>query len=382
MPAFNFQTRKLNLPFQANGKTVDRIPKDGIIRSLVFRLSGQLTLTAANNTRANTLLGDAMNVIQRLEIVANNNTIRSLPGHAIMPLMRWYYDMRPKVSTQLGDAVSNGAATGTANPFFDVVFCIPFWLPKSFKSLEYALPAHLLNDLRVEVTWGTFTSINSAATAFTINPSLEVSSFYSTPVDGEFAMTRLSPVSTTFSAANQRARVNISTGPMYRGFAIQCRNSAGTVENPFFTTALQTTFDDLLNIATPGANQGIRNVKLLSSDTNYIDLSESVVNQEFYITHDIPFAQNFGFNKAAVAAPTDLGTNIATSNQAWSDVPIEVSPNRSDRAWSFIDMVRDGYNTEMLNTFGWSELFFEFDLQGAQTIDIYPIEVIPVRSGG
>lgn len=379
MPATNFFTRKLNLPFQANGKTVDRVPRDGVIRALFFRLSGQLTLTAANNLRANILLGDELAVIQRLEIIANNNTIRSLPGNALWPIDRYYYGLRPLICTQLGDAISNGAGTGTANPFFDTVFVIPFWQPKSTKPIEHALPAHLLNDLRVEVTWGSHLSISAQATGFTIAPTLEVSAMYSTPIEGEFKMTRLYPISTAVAAANQRQRVNIPVGPQYRGFLIQCLNAAGTAEQQFFTTALQTMFSNEGNTATPGANQGIRNFRLTSGDVNFIDLSEAVVWQEMFMHNDVPFVQPYGFNKAAAAVPSGLGTNIVTSNQAFSNVPTRVSSSADDRAWYMIDLVRDGYNTEMLDTFGWTELFFEMDVQAAQLINIFPMEVTPIR---
>jgi len=379
MPASNFFTRKINLPYQANGKAVDRIPRDGVIRSLFIRLSGQLTLTAANNLRANILLGDEWAVIQRLEIIANNNTIRSLPGSALWPLNRYYYGLRPAICTQLGDSITNGAATGTLNPFFDSVVEIPFWQPRSAKPIEHALPAHLLNDLRVEITWGSHLSISAQATAFTIAPSLEVSAMYSTPIEGEFKMTRVYPISTSVPAANQRQRVNIPTGPQYRGFLINCRNSTGLTEQSFFTTALQTMYSNEANAATPGANQGIRNFKLTSGDVNFMDLSEPVVWQEMFLHNDILFPQQYGFNKAAAAVPAGLGTNIVTSNQGFTNVPTRVSSSADDRAWYMIDLVRDGYNTEMLDTFGWTELFFELDVQAAQLIDVYPLEVTPVR---
>jgi hypothetical protein len=379
MPATCFFTRKLTLPYQANGKTVDRLPRDGILRTLYIRLTGQLTLTAANNTRANTVLGDEWNVIQRIEIIANNNTIRSLPGAALWPLARYYYGNRPYLATQLGDAVSNGAATGSVNPFFDSVIAIPFWLPRSVKPIETALPAHLLNDLRVEVTWGSHTSINSQATGFTINPTVELSSYYSTPIDGQFKMTRVYPIQTQVAAANQRQRINIPTGPQYRGFLIQCLNTAGTIEQawnggPWSNASNQT--------VTSGAdNQGIKNFRLTSGDVNFIDLPEPVIWQESFLHNDILFPQNYGFNKAAAAVSTGLGTNIATSNQSFADVPDRISDKADSRAWYMIDLVRDGYNTEMLDTFGWTELFFELDVRAAQLINVFPLEITPVRGG-
>lgn len=366
----------MTLPYQANGKVVERIPRDGLIRELMIRIRGQLTLTAANNLRSNFLNGDEWNVISRLDIIANNNTIRSLPGSSLWPLNRFYYGLRPKISTQFGDSLFNGAATGTANPFFDSVIKIPFWMPRSVKPIQYALPSHLLNDLRIEIQYGSHLSINSAASAFTTSPQVDVCCFYSTPIDGKFDMTRVYPITTNVSAANQRQRINIPTGPQYRGFLIQCLDSTGLIEQGW--NGGDWTNETNKTVTSGAADQGIANFKLTSGDLTFYDLPEPVVWQDGMLYTDTPFTQTYG-NARGAAVATGLQTNIVTSNQTFANVPSRVSIQSDDRAWYMIDLVRDGYNTEMLDTFGWTELFLELDVEAAQQINVFPLEVTPVR---
>lgn len=377
MPSTNFFTKKLNLPFQAGGKTVDRLPRDGVIRHLSLRLTGQLTLTAANNLRSNFLLGDEWNCIQRIDIIANNNTIRSIPGAALWNINQFYYGTRPKMNTQFGDSLFNGAGTGTANPGFDSVLNIPFWMPRSVKPIQMALPAHLLNDLRIEITWGTFTSINSAATAFTTAPSLEITSYYSTPILGQFQMTRVYPIQQQVPAATLRQRINIPTGPMYRGFLIQCLDSTGVKE--MSSNAGPWENEDNQTVTSLANNQGVNNIKLVSGDLNFMDQAESVAYQDSRLYLSVPFNQTYG-NARGAAVATGLQTNIATSNQSFSNVPTRVSIQADERAWTFIDLVRDGYNTECIDTYGWTEFFLELDVRGVQLINVFPLEINPVRA--
>lgn len=317
-----------------NSKMVVPLSRGMIYREIMLRLQGSPTLTGVNNTRANTLIGDEWGCVKRIDIVANGtDVLRTFSGDDLWWLNRYYYGLNPRVSPTIGDG-------STANPSFDSTLLIPFWSPRSVKPLDTALDSRELSDLRLEITWGTFTDVNSAATAWTTNPSLEVASYESFGVDGPFSLKRVFKQIAQPSAANTAYRVDLPVGPQYRGLLINTKNSANTTDSSSIIT----------------------NIKLVSGSTVFVDLSENMMFQYASIKNDLTF-----------------NITRATATGIQYQIDPKASTASVERSWYMLDLVGDGFLTEAIDTYGLSEFYLEFNVTGAGSINILPTQIIPVR---
>jgi hypothetical protein len=314
-------------------KQVVALSRGMVYREILLTLTCAPTLTAANNTLANALRGDEWGCVKRIDIIANgSDVLRSFTGAQLWWLNRNYYGINPRVLPTLGDGA-------TANPTLTSTLMIPFWTPKSHTPLDTALNSAELSDLRLEITWGTFSDINSAATAWTANPTINVGSMESFGLDGPFNLARVFTQTAQPSGANSEYRVDIPVGPMYRGF--------------------------LINTSTGGTDtEGlITNFKLVSGTTVFYDQSEDQVRDVQYMRNSlvIPFLR-----------PTASGIGYTPR--------LKNNPQENERAWYAIELVTDGYTTEAIDSYGLSELYFSFNVSAAATIVVVPMQIIPRRS--
>ncbi len=312
------------IQYVSNGlQTVD-IGRGMIYRELYLRLQGQITATAANNIAANTQRGDEWGIVKQIVLKANgNDEIKRISGEDLRWMQYFNYGAFPvKDLAQIGDGA-------TANPSFDSTLILPLWMPRSIKPMDMALDSRLLSDLQVQIQWGAdWTSINSAATAWTTPPNISIMSLESFNISGPFSRWNVFPVTIVASAANPKQQQKLPTGPMYRNFM----------------------FKDESHIIT--------NMKLLSGTTVYADIPQQVLNSVF------------------MQSRRGLDINsVYASNTQWLANSAEKPAD-----WEMYDHVTDGYNTEAIDTLGLSEFIVELAVSGAGTVTLYPGQIIPVRA--
>jgi len=326
--------KQVTVTYQTNGKWTEALSRGYVYRELYLRLTGAPTLLAANNTLANTQRGDEWGVVKRIEIIANGtDVLRSIDGNALRWMNLLWYGVQPKQTFTLGD----GAAV---NPAFDSTLILPFWLPRSAHPLDTALDSSELSSLEIAITWGTFTDINSAATAWTTLPSMDVISLESFGMTGPFSQLRQWVIQKDISATSPRFIIDLPTGNMFRGFLLNTTEPAN--------------IDDAAVL---------NNFKLIAGTTVFADMAEQPL-------FDVEQARNSIVRMFAGGAAGGY-----TADQR--------SANSNREAWYLYDHVTDGRLAEAIDTLGFSEFKMELDVTkgaGTTTLFVYPIEIIPVRA--
>jgi hypothetical protein len=310
----------------SSGNVVEiELGRGAFLKDLALRLTGQPTVTDANNTAAKTKRGDEWGVITKLEVVANGgNVIRSYTGAELWWENLHWYKVHPQVTATLGDSA-------TANPSFDSTLILPFWIPGSVRPMDTMLAAQQYDQLKLRVTWGAYTDINGDASAWTANPSLAVSRLESVPAAstlkfdpsklGLWLNTRLQEV---YTAANTSAKVRLPTGRVYRGFT--------------------------LNTATSGTTDAaakVTNIKLWNGSQLLLDVSETALHQGYILRS--------GRQRTVAKRGTTFN---------------------SETAWHRIDLCPDGYLTESLNSQGFGELYFELNVAATTYLTIIADELL------
>lgn len=329
MPQGIRRRKHVDVEFSANNKISKDLSRGMIMRELSLHLTGAATTTAVNNTAANTQRGDEWGVVKRIEIIANGtNTLRSFSGTQLRMLNYLVYGASPKASVTLGDGA-------TANPAFASTLIVPFWSPKSVSPIDTALDTRNLSSLKIEVTWGTYTDINSASTAWTTEPNLRVDATESFGLAGPFAQAIQFQIEKEITATNAQFQIQLPVGPLYRGF--------------------------LINTTDAGADDTavLNNFKWKSGTTVYADIDAGVMQDVYNLRNGI----NRGF-----------------SGTAYDDFAI--GDDNDFDGWYLYDHVTDGYQTEALDTLGFSEHELELDVTvgaGTTKIVVIPLQVIPIR---
>lgn len=320
----------------SGNKQIIQLNKSLLYRMIYLRLTGATTVIAGSNTAALTMLGDEWGVIKKVELIANGSDVLfSCSGNDLWWMNRYFFDSFPRVTPAIGDGA-------TANPAFDSTLLIPFWSPRATKPFDSAFFSGEVTDFRLEITWGNYTDINSAATAWTTQPNVEVGSNESqldanTPLPP--VLRRLIKYVQQPAGANGAFRVPLDIGPMYRGFLINTTNTAGTSES----------------------HGQFTNVKLVSGSTVYVDISESMLKQAQDMFYGLPF----GIEKTTAGIAYQTTPRISTSSDLLS--------------WYCLDLVNDGYLTEAINTANLSELYLEFNVASACTINVLANQLIPLN---
>lgn len=330
--------KQTTVEYSSNNVVSKQMGRGMVYRQLMIRLTGAPTLTNVNNTRAKTKNGDEWAVVKKIRIVANGtDVIKDISGNALWWLNRFLYKIPPRITPAIGDAA-------TANPPFDSVLILPFWMFDTVNPMDTALDSSQLSSLEIQVQWGAFTDINGDATAWTTEPTLDVwSTEVILPVGANrlFSNWRLFAIEQAITATNPQFQVQLPVGFMYRGFMIQTTD-AGVDEGDIMT-----------------------NLKLVSGTTVYADIAAGA-----------NVLQQFGTLQKGVYSPYDEGGNV------YDDL------RRSDEAkpagWYWMDMVQDGLLTEAVDSLGFSELTLELAVTvgaGTTKVTVWPLQIIPVRGG-
>lgn len=326
MPAQQVRVAEQNaVQFTANGRRFEELRRGVIYRELALRLNGTLTVAAANNTAANTLAGDEWAVVDRINIKANNNDVlKTVRGRHLRWLQYYLYGTFPlKTIGQIGDGA-------TLNPAFDSTLILPFWQPRSRHPFDTVLDASVLANLRIEIDWLDHLAINALATGFADPPTLTPVSMESFGVRGPFSAWRLFDITETPSGANAQFQVRLPLGPRYRGFFIE-----------------------------QSTNTLINRVRLKSGHVTYFDLPWAYLNTSLFDQRRATHVQQ-----------------ALTANARWR---ASTAANDAHIRYAFIDLVHDGLLTESIDTLGFSEFILEFDVSGAGTLNVYPMQIFPLR---
>lgn len=328
--------KQCTINYEASSKVAGALGRGMIYREIYLKLSGAPTLAGANNTQAKTLRGDEWAVVTRIDVIANNTeVIRSMSGNELWWANYFLYGVPPHVTPAIGDGA-------TANVPFATVLVMPFWMPRSIRPMDTALDARKLSDLKVEITWGTYASMNADASAWTTEPKIEIWSLESFGVDMPFSQFRMFTIEKEITATNSQFQVSLPVGPMYRGF--------------------------ILNTTDAGKDDGdvINNFKIVSGSTVFADIIEEVLDQVD------------GWQRNSTARFWDGAAGAA----AVYDPPRRGTTYNLMEGWYFYDHVTDGYLTESIDTLGFSEFNLELDVTvGGGTTKLYviPLQVVPVR---
>lgn len=308
--------------YSAGNAISEALSRGMVYREIRLRLTGALTLTAPNNTVANTKRGDEWAVVKRIELVANGtDVLRSIDGNQLWWWNYFFYGRSPEITAILGDGT-------TANPNFDSVLVIPVWMLRSVRPLDTALDSRELNSLELRITWGSHVDINSAATGFATEPLITISSLESFNVEGPFSQLRVSKIEKEIVATNDKFQIQLAVGKMYRGFFINTTEDGADVGNV------------------------LDKFKLISGTTVFADEQGEVLQQLF---------------------PLRNGLN---------DKPARRSAENDQAGWYVYDHVTDGFLSESIDTIGFSEMIIEAEVTkpaGTTKMIVYPIEIIPIR---
>lgn len=312
--------------FSANSKVSQDLSRGMIYRQLHLNLTAQPTVSAANNSAANTGRGDLWSLIKRIDIIANGTeTIKSISGPTLRMLQYFWYGRLPENSgvATLGDG-------STANPSLSQTIILPFWMPNSLRPMDTALASANLSSLTINVTWGNYSDLSFAATGWTTEPVLNVESIESFGIKGPFSQWRLWEIEKTITASSQNLQIDLPVGSLFNGFL-------------FNATDADADSDAIINA-----------IKLKSGSTVFAD-------QKFGVMRD---AMNLMANRVESAGA--------------------VSTLYKKTAWGNYNHTLDGYLSESIDTLGFSELQLEMDVTvGGGTTNLYvvPSQIIPVRGG-
>lgn len=317
--------------YRANDVDRIRIPRGTVIRELVFRLEGQLTVIAGNNTYANVLRGDALACIRQLKITRNNgDEIFSIDGPGLARWHQWMFGRTPR------DRILTLGAGG-ADPTFDTVFSVPMWLPRTQLPRLTSLDGRVgLSNLDVEVEWGSHTSIIATATGFTITPTLKMYLADASDVDvpvGRFGLFERKRIVQTITAANPRLEIELPTRHWLRGFGIIA-------------------VDDNVEVGGTAATRILNNLKWRSGQATMLDVEEAVLRE--MMSHRLPNDRSF----SGTAYDDDL-----------------LGDNNNFEGVYFYDHLWDGNPTEMFPAGRTAENVLELDVAfpgGVNQLHIYP----------
>lgn len=314
------------------GQVPVKLNKTLVYRQLQLELTGALTCTAANNTAANTLLGDEWGALTNFQIQANGSDIfRNFSGDDLWWLNWFWYQNAPRLTSTLGDGA-------TANPSFDSTLIVPFWYPDSFHPFDTILNAGRFNDLQALATFGSFTAVNSAATGWASNPTLSIVSHEQLLPADTNDQPKLNWVvkkqSNIPGGTNSAYRVLLDAGVNFSRFLINIKNAAGTAD------AGSTTF-----ATAPSAL--VSNVKVVGAGGRvYVDRSYNEILQETRIR-----------------------------KQMLQTVPRRGQASNSD-AWIEIDLCPDGRLKEAMPNP--NDAYLEFNVVGNCQINVFPSILFPI----
>jgi len=293
---------------------------------LILQVKSTPTLAGASSTPALTMLGDGLGVLTKFELVAGSQEpLWSLSGHQLRKYAELWRGTRLRRSVNLGDAA-------TANPPLIDVVPINFLADRSGNPFSSMLRTAGVKNLTARLTYGTFTDINSAASAFTTNPTVDIYAIEREPAAG-YAPSWLKKVignQKAIGAASTQFRFDLDPGPNYRRLIVTFRNAANTIDDSTICT----------------------NLKLVADGYEYFNIPWRVLSDmgdyEADQTPDHLDSATFGLFR----------TNG------------EVSVNYIDAATAVIDIVTDGDLNSCLPTRGLGSFYLEAVTTAAGTMNV------------
>ena len=320
--AFTRDTGKI-VPFVANNKSTQELDRGMVLRELYLRLTGQLTLPAADNVVADMFPGDEWAVVNDITLRTNGRDVmKRISGRALRWLQYYLYGTFPiKSISQLGN-------NADANPQFDSTLILPLWMPKSVSPMNFALDTRTLSRLDLEISWNNYVNINSAATAFTTNPQIQVYNNEVTNIQGNFSRWNLFPINAVIAAATQKYQIKLPVGYMYRSFLIHDESAI------------------------------ISSMYIRSGATEWANIPVQLINT--VLGND---------RRASSSIMVTLANNSWLCGAAGDDL----------EHFIYFDQVSDGHNSESFDTMGLSEFYLEFDTTGPGTVVVYPNQLVVAR---
>jgi hypothetical protein len=339
MPGQICRTRQQQIiNYQANGLVISNQLGLGMLyRELLLELQG--TIASTNNhagtngiyTTTTLLGGDEWGLIQKLEIVVNGgDTIRSFKGEELAMYNTLLFKRPRRLCPNFG-------ATKTSS-IFDSVLILPFWDYKSASPIDTLLDSSKLSDFRVQVTWGSdLNMVNFTGSTFTTAPTLTVSSRESYGLAGRFSVSRNFKITNPASIGAQKGyTIQLPLGNIYKGFFINTKDVNG---------------NDLADC--------IDRVQLISGTNVFLDCNYKALRNWQTLRK---------------------GQMIGVVDSTLAQIPCAVSALTNVDAWTYMDLIDDGYVTEAIDTYKLSELKLQFDVnQTITTLTIIPDQLIPVR---
>lgn len=324
--------RQIPVTYQSATTVPVKLNRTLAYRKLRLELTGQPTLTAANNTAANTGQGDEWAVCKLIQIAVNgSDQLRTFTGEQLWWLNWFWYGQSPRITATLADSA-------TANPTFDSSLVIPFWKPRAFHPFDTALDSGRFNDMQLAVQWGAFTDVNSAASAWTANPVLNLLSEEQVLPQNPMDQPKLNWVSKSLvnipAGANSSYIIPLDAGVSYDSF--------------------------ILNVKKADASADAGSVTYTSTPASLIS-SVKLVAAGGRVLWDGLWSDLVQTSRTEKSMP-----QTATRRSAQS----------SDQAWGMLDLCSDGRLTEA--AFNPQDMHFEINVLGTCQITILPSQIFPL----
>lgn len=336
MPGQICRTRQQQIiNYQANSLVISNQLGLGMLyRELLLELAGTIVSTTGTNciyNAASLLGGDEWGLIQKLEIVVNGgDTIRSFKGEELAMYNTLMFNRPRRLCPNFG--------AGKTTSIFDSILILPFWDYKSISPIDTLLDSSKLSDMRVQVTWGSDLNITaSTGSSFATAPTLTVASRESYGLSGRFSVSRNFKITNPAAIGAQKGyQIQLPLGNIYKGFFINTKDASG---------------NDLADC--------IDRVQLISGTNVFLDCNYKALR-----------------NWQSLRKQAAIGIVDSTLAQ----LPLAVSSKTNIDAWTYIDLIDDGYVTEAIDTYKLSELKLSFDVnQTITTLAIIADQLIPVR---
>jgi len=219
-----------SVEFRANGTTTVRLDRSLFMRAINLRLAVAPTVTLGNNTTANTGAGDEWALVKNIRLKVGNTVLREVTGAELRWINAVQYGLTPRVTATLGDGA-------TANPFVWSDLLLPIFPPDMKDPFIFSLNAPAFDsELTLEVRWGTFTDLNSAATAFTTDPTLQIEGELNTGPQINYISSQLMQIEGV-AVSSLLSGFQLPTDSALRAIQVRAKTAAGTADSPFTFTA-------------------------------------------------------------------------------------------------------------------------------------------------
>ena len=321
--------------------------KQRMCREYMLRLFGGLVCAEANNVPSKIGRGDGGACVSNVTLQqGGSNNIWSLSWDQLRWMNYFLYRQFPTISPALTN-------TGANNPAFNEFLRLPSWQVPffSFRAYDTVLNTAAFSQLKLFTTWaGTpgnaasgYQSVNSSATAWSVTPTIEVSSSQSdpTPNAAPAAIRRVVPIQQVIGAATNAYRILLDKGPVFRGF--------------------------YLNYQVAGVDTGgcFTNFQIVQGTKVIANVSEPWLNANSYQRPGMQAP--WGVTSAGVGFPITPALSSASSTAGNY----------------YFDMVEDGYLSEALPTVSPSgplpDTYLQFNVATAGTLTVVQDQILPLR---